>query len=189
MPHKINSETHFFSIYSIFIILVGLGLLGFYSYQNYSIGSIDFKEALRIKIQTQKYNPISFIESDDEQAFERAIYSIESMGKEGADLIIRELNDKNISKKKFLNSIYILGRLGKNAYHSAPLIRQHLSNKDPDVRATSAKALGKIRDKSAVSDIAVLLFDENKWVRESAIASLKRIDTKEARKYLNKIKD
>jgi HEAT repeat protein len=89
-------------------------------------------------------------------------------------------------KKKILDIIYILGRIGPEARRAVPTIATYLDNPDVDYRITSATALGSIGPaaKNTVHSLSRLLFDENAQVSKAALRSLEQINNKDARKAI-----
>ena len=128
------------------------------------------------------------LQSNNQELKEKAFYKIEILGEYAVPSLIKIINgkDKIANKRIQMDAIYAAGRLGDKSHQAVPAITRNLRSKDPDKRAISAIALGKIGKKadSSVKVLKILLHDNDPWVRESAVNALQQINTHAARKAL-----
>ncbi len=129
---------------------------------------------------------LASIESPDEQRFEQAVWALEQQGEASAKALMPYLLEEEHSPKAVMNAVYIAGRLGEDAAIAVPELIAKLSSNDMDMRAASARALGKIGAKAneSVPALSRLLKDESAWVRESAEKALRAIATPDALRAL-----
>jgi HEAT repeat protein len=170
------------------LVLATIGWLAVVSY-NYYENSVKSsgktkKDSIKASIKIFKFDPINLLDSEDQHAFEKSIFHIENMGEAGVDRLISVMSEPKMTDFKRKNTIYVLGRLGKNAIKSAAKIRPYLKHTNKEVRGVSARALAKMDDLQSAKNIAFLLYDDDKWVRESAVTALKMINTAEAQQSL-----
>lgn len=132
---------------------------------------------------------IQSLDTEDEELFEKATFTFERLGKDGVAILLASIEDDDrIQPRGRHNVLYILGRLGKNATESVPHIIKYLNDKNPDTRAVAANALGKIgaETENSIPYLVKLLYDDERWVKQSAITALKRINTLETRLALQR---
>jgi len=65
-----------------------------------------------------------------------------------------------------------------------PLLIRELANPAPEIRLATVNALGEMENEAAVTDLAELLYDEDRRVRLATITALARISGPEARECL-----
>ena len=143
------------------------------------------KRKAKIKFSLDNLN------SEHGKSVERATYFFELMGEEAVSYLLKKLRDKDITQRAKINTIYTMGRLRENAERAVPILIPYLKDEHPDVRAVTAKALGRIKTKNnaAVGGLIHLMFDDDEWVRKCAIFSLNRISTPRAKEALREYRD
>jgi len=126
------------------------------------------------------------LDTTNEMLFEQNTYKLVRMGERIVPRLIKELRNKDNSKKNHMNVIYILGRMGKNAKEAVPSILPFLRDRDSDFRAVAAIALGKMGKYAidAVDELAKIRDDRNKWVRKSVYEALEKIGEREVTEEL-----
>ncbi len=125
----------------------------------------------------------SMLDTDDQDVFERAVYKMEQMGEAATNRLVDIMEDGDSTDKQRMDAIYVTGRMGKEALGKAEVpVMNFLLDNNPDLRAVSASALGKMKSKNSVSRLINLLDDEDEWVRKSAKKALENIGTRQARK-------
>lgn len=132
---------------------------------------------------------LAMLDTSDQQRFEQSVYAMERMGKRAVPGLIDVLKSAEASQRQQHNAIYISGRLGENARSAVPTLMRFLRDENPDTRAATAIALGKIGAPSSVDALSLLLFDKDKWVRKSVREALHRIDTDEAKEVLRQMQE
>jgi len=139
-----------------------------------------------VKRGTLEYH-MTFLDSHNEERFEQAVYAARLDPEKALPQLSERLSASNLKEERLRSNIlYIYGRIGEKAKKTMPEILPFLKNKNPDLRATAARALGRIGNNSAIGPLSALLRDKDTWVRENAIKALKDIDSPRARQALNR---
>ena len=113
---------------------------------------------------------------------EASAFFFENMGEEGAAHLIALLKNNRDDRRIKQNSIYLLGRMGKDAEIAVPAIIPCIRDEDDDTKIAAARALGRIGMDSpeVIYMLSTLENNKNEWVRENAYRALKNIGTKKA---------
>jgi HEAT repeat protein len=102
-----------------------------------------------------------------------------------------KLDEKNLTEEKNVNTLVEQTEAeSENEVKQVILpeklekLKEGLTDKNPNVRGSSANALGDSKDPRAVDLLVKILDDENEFVRSSAISSLGRINDEKALSHL-----
>lgn len=125
---------------------------------------------------------IKSLGTHDYAEFEEAVYKLEQMGEYAVPALVDILQDEGYSDRVYINAIYVTGRLKERGLGAISALSQYLYHKDPDYRAISSLAVGKMgpRADRVVPHLRRLLNDDFRWVRESAEIALFNIGTANA---------
>lgn len=140
------------------------------------------KQTSAVPEETVKF-AIENLNTENTAVFEKSAYVFEQMGSDAIPVLVTELRNNKHEEKIRVNTLYILGRLGKTSQNAVFFISSFLRSDDPQTRAVAAMALGKIGPKaSAVLEVLNNLRDDkDKWVRDSAAEAIDRINASMSR--------
>lgn len=144
----------------------------------YARSEEEMKQLERQRIEQALEN----LDSSKYELQENSFFMFERMGEEIIPELVKVLRDDRSSKRKIINTVYALGRMGKDARQAVTVIMPYLKEEDKDVKVVTIIALGKIgKDaKDAVPYLAKLLYEPDEWIQENTIKALLNIGTDKA---------
>lgn len=171
-------------IISAILIIAFFGILFFIETRNISILSKLTSTSTNFK----RNEAFDLLSTRNSELLEKSIWKIEQMGDAATIVLIRMLEKSRLKTYEKINIIYALGRLKENGIASELVLIEFLSSNNPDIRAVTAKSLGKMKSRLSVPYLKNRLKDKSRWVRTSVITALEEIDSEDSRRILKEHK-